>query len=104
MDSRLFKFVLIAAALLFFTACEKVTPSPTPIATELPTPEVITCPPDYLAAPVLTGPAPEAARGQPDSFTDMDISRRSVPGCPFLDPVHTGTVQGGSPARTVLPG
>ena len=60
MDSRLFKFVLIAAALLLFTACEKVTPSPTPIATELPTPVVVTCPPDYLAAPVLTGPAPEA--------------------------------------------
>ena len=62
MSSRLLKFVLIVAALLLFTACEKVTltPIPTPFATEPPAPEVITCPPEYLAAPVLTGPAPEA--------------------------------------------
>lgn len=62
MSSRLLKFVLVVAALLLFTACKKVTPTPipTPIATEPPAAEVITCPPDYLAAPVLTGPAPEA--------------------------------------------
>ena len=60
MNSRLLLFVLIAATLLLFTACIKETPTPTPEITEIPTPAVVTCPPDYLVPPVLTWPAPEA--------------------------------------------
>ncbi len=60
MNSRLLLCVLIAATLLFFTACEKVTPTPTSAVTEHPAPAVVTCPLDYLAAPVLTGPVPDA--------------------------------------------
>lgn len=60
MISRLIKFVLIAAALVLFTACEEATPTPTLIAKATPATETVICPPDYLAAPVLTGPAPEA--------------------------------------------
>ena len=93
MSSRLFKIVLIAAALLLFTACEEVTPTPTANATELPTPEMVTCPPDYLAAPVLTGPAPDATVDSLTPFADLELSGRSLSGCKFLDPVHPGTIQ-----------
>jgi len=60
MNSRLFKIVLIVAALLLFTSCEEATPTPTFVAKATPVTETVFCPPGYLAAPVLTGPAPEA--------------------------------------------
>ncbi len=60
MISRLMKIVLIAATLLLFTACEEATPTPTLVAKATPVTETVICPPGYLAAPVLTGPAPDA--------------------------------------------